>query len=370
MPRLLQNSHSQSVNWRQVFLVMLSTVLLLLGATMSLAQDDDHESVSTSNSAEVLESSDDDAEAASIESASESAEGLVEESFEGNTGGGELESVAGFAPSTVEEVEPEVGEEMAEEITPYEELVKLPSIESVLAGMESNARAKMFAKPESVCGKDQRVRISPTTRNPWRWNCKLIITLKNGVKAQGTGFLIGPCTVMTAGHCVHPGRGGSSKFYKRIEVIPGMDGAKRPYGTYFSGNFRSVKGWTNSGKPTHDYGAIILKQKPGNKTGYFGFAAYSSSTLKNMLVNTAGYPADKPFGTQWFMAGRISKVESRRIHYMIDTYGGNSGGSVWRLKGGKRYAVGIHAYGGCPNKATRIVKPVFNNMKKWKAACK
>ena len=366
MSCLLRVKCVQSPNWSRLLFVLLAALLLSANSSMSLAQDDDHESVGSSGSLEPVEADDDDAEAESAEAAEEG-EGLVEESFDGSTGGGELESVSGFAPSVIEEVEAEVGEEFGEEITPYEELLNLPSIESLLGGMDPDTRSEVFEQPESVCGKDQRVRISPTTRNPWRWNCKLIITLRSGGKAHATGFLIGPGTVMTAGHCVHQGKGGNSGWYKRLEVIPGMDARKRPYGTYFSSNLRSVKGWTNKGKSTHDYGAIILRQKPGIKTGYFGYAAYSSSTLKNMLVNTAGYPADKPLGTQWFMAGRINKVESRRIHYMIDTYGGQSGSSVWRLTKGNRYAVGIHAYGGCPNKATRIVKPVFDNMKKWRA---
>jgi glutamyl endopeptidase len=324
------------------------------------AMDPEHESMASEKAAGRAEEGGDDAEVHTGRETETDGEG--DESAESSFAGlGELEDVPGFDPRHVlREQLGELGtaETAGEEITPYEELVKLPPIESLL-----------FEQQETVCGADNRVQITSTTAVPWRWNCKLVIHLSDGRKGGGTGFFIGPCTVMTAGHCVHTGKNG--KWMSKIEVIPGMNGATRPYGTYVTSNFRSVKGWTESGKVTHDYGAVILghSQKVGCTIGYFGFAAYSDGTLKNMLVNTAGYPGDKTFGTQWFMSDRITKVESRRIHYLIDTFGGQSGSAVWRLTEGKRYAVGVHAYGGCPNKATRIVKAVFDNMKTWKGLC-
>jgi V8-like Glu-specific endopeptidase len=88
--------------------------------------------------------------------------------------------------------------------------------------------------------------------------------------------------------------------------------------------------------------------------------------LRNLLINNSGYPADKPFGTQWFNAGRISRVTDRKLFYMVDTYGGQSGSAIWRFRNGQRHAVGIHGYGGCPNSAVRIIRPVFDNMLAWK----
>jgi len=51
---------------------------------------------------------------------------------------------------------------------------------------------------------------------------------------------------------------------------------------------------------------------------------------------------------------------------MLDTFGGQSGSPTWRFVNEQRHAVGIHAYGGCPNSSTRIVPPVFNNMLAWR----
>lgn len=266
-------------------------------------------------------------------------------------GGGTVEAVEGF-DFTGAMVE---GFENSEVVPIDPELAKLPE-----------CCPDEFEIPESVCGNDDRVRIRSVTRIPWRWNAQLIITMRNGGMSRCTGWFIGPHTVMTAGHCVFSHSAGG--WARRIEVIPGMDATLRPFGSQVGTSFCSVKGWTVSRKPGYDYGVIKLPNNSlGNKVGWFGFAALSDASLRRLLVNNAGYPADKPFGTQWYNAGRITKVTSRRLYYMIDTYGGSSGSSVWRYQNGKRHAVGIHAYGGCPNKATRITKAVFNNMKAWKA---
>ena len=156
---------------------------------------------------------------------------------------------------------------------------------------------------------------------------------------------------------------------KSITVIPGMNGRSMPFGSYKNFRLYTVRGWYNNGSPNYDYGCTILKSRIGKRLGYYGFAALTDSTLNGLFANLAGYPGDKPYGTQWYMAGRITNVTSRRIYYMIDTYGGQSGSAAYWLRSGHRYAVGIHAYGGCPNKATRIVKPVFDNMRKWRKEC-
>ena len=50
-----------------------------------------------------------------------------------------------------------------------------------------------------------------------------------------------------------------------------------------------------------------------------------------LFVNNAGYPyeANKPYGTLWYNAGRVRKMEKAFIEYMVDTEGGQSGSPVY-----------------------------------------
>lgn len=220
---------------------------------------------------------------------------------------------------------------------------------------------------ESVQGRDDRVKITATTRYPWRAICSLIMTSRTGKKFIGTGWLVGPRTVITAGHCVYFHNEGG--WAKSIEVIPGRNGTRKPYGSCRATNFKSVRGWTRDKSRNTDYGAIILPSncRYGDRVGYFGYAYKNDSSLMRLTLNISGYPGDKPRGTQWFHAKKPSSVTSRTIRYTIDTAGGQSGSPVWYISNGKRYAIGIHTNGGSStNSATRIVKTVFNLIKKWK----
>lgn len=278
------------------------------------------------------------------------------EEFSGNTTNRMLESLIGISPTPyLASMAENASLRGDDRLTTNAEMRRLPGIET-----RQNPNAE-----ETVCGTDNRRRITGTTSNPWRWTCKLIITMPNNQKYIGTGWLAGPRCVMTAGHVVHDG-GTGKQWAKRIEVIPGMNGSTRPYGTFVSTRFYSVNGWVKSANPAYDYGCIILSSNVGNSLGYFGFANYSTTTLRNMTMNTAGYPGDKPNGTLWFVSGPVYRVYSTELQYYADTYGGQSGSSVWRLINGKRYAVAIHVRGGCPNEGTRINTGVYNNIIRWR----
>ena len=222
---------------------------------------------------------------------------------------------------------------------------------------------------ETVCGHDGRVQVSEDGTPPWRMICQLIITMGNGATSRGTGWFISPRTVMTAGHCVHSSRNGG--WVRSVEVIPAMSGNLRPFGSATSTQFHSVSGWVNRQEQENDYACIVLPEgyRLGVRTGWFGFAALPDTSLKDLLANNSGYPGDKSFGTQWYNAGRIIGTERQRLSYMFDTAPGQSGSPTWRYDKTqkKRHVIGIHNYGGCANRSTRINRDVFGIMKTWKA---
>lgn len=221
---------------------------------------------------------------------------------------------------------------------------------------------------EVIIGTDDRIRITNTQAYPWRAICALKITAANGRRFIGTGWLVGPRTVITAGHCVHMAAQGG--WVRSIEVIPGLNDVQRPYGSAVATAFRSVTGWTQSQNRDFDYGAIILppNARPGTQTGVFGFSVRDDNFLKSAVLNLSGYPGDKGGNQQWFMAQKTKSLAARVIKYDIDTMGGQSGAPVWTKIGNVRSCVGIHTNGhSSGNSATRIVQAVFNNIQNWKA---
>ncbi len=226
---------------------------------------------------------------------------------------------------------------------------------------------------ETVHGPDNRVKITATASYPWRVHASLLITAADNSQWIGTGWFVGPHTLITAGHVVFikgSGVAGRDGWVKRIQVMPGRNGATLPYGSVTSTSFRSVTGWTGSasGDERFDYGAILLPSNLGNTTGWLGFGVYTDADLLGTVGNISGYPGDKPSGTQWYDARRIASVNARKVYYDIDTAGGQSGSAVYRIVNGARYAFAIHAYGGgTTNSGTRIVTAVYNNILAWKA---
>lgn len=244
-----------------------------------------------------------------------------------------------------------------------------------LTGLADVAVASSAAPAtESVIEPDERIRITPASNFPWRVHCALRITARDGSRWIGTAFFMSPRVLVTAGHVVFINSPLEARkgWVRRIEVMPGRDGDDLPYGTVTSTRFYSVRGWTENGDDEFDYGAIVLDTPLGDRTGWLGFGAYADGTLTTVTGNLSGYPGDRGGGTQqWYMARRINSVSARKVFYDIDTAGGQSGSAVYRIRDGQRFAVAVHAYGvgSSPfNSATRINRPVFDNLKAWKDA--
>ena len=226
------------------------------------------------------------------------------------------------------------------------------------------------AQLESVLGTDERVRITETTKLPWRLNASLLITAADNSQWIGTGWFISPRTLVTAGHVVfikHSNRPGRDGFVKKIQVMPGRNASAVPFGGLFATEFWTVKGWAEGGLETVDYGAIILPSAFPANLGHFGFGVFPDATLLASVANVAGYPGDKPSGTFWYDKRQIGSVKPDKVFYAADTAGGQSGACVYIVRGGQRIAVAIHAYGGATaNSGTRISSEVFANLTAWK----
>lgn len=221
-----------------------------------------------------------------------------------------------------------------------------------------------IVEPLQPCGVENRRRIGNTSEYPWSAICYLILH-KGGKKWRGSGFFISPDTVVTAGHCIYSPRSGQAT---KIQVIPGRDQRNWPFGSAASTEFYAPSEWMRGQDPQFDYGAVKLSSSTlGNRTGHFTIANLPSSRIRAANLNTAGYPSDiTPSSAQHFNGGRARKVYDQRIYYLMDTWFGASGSPVWiKTADGQRLAVGIHNYGHCPNKASRINTRVYTDLLKW-----
>ena len=224
---------------------------------------------------------------------------------------------------------------------------------------------------ETVHGVDNRVQITATASYPWRVHASLLITAADNSMWIGTGWFIGPHTLMTAGHVVHiknsgvPGRDG---WVKKIVVMPGRNGSTLPYGSVTSSTFRSVTGWTTSGDENYDYGAIILPVNTGNTVGLV--------RLRGLLRRRSGGEHREHLGLSGRQAGRDAVVRLAQ-----DRLGQLAQGVLrHRHRGRAERQCGLPDHRQQPlrrgdprlrrrttNSGTRIVKPVFDNMVAWKA---
>jgi V8-like Glu-specific endopeptidase len=223
---------------------------------------------------------------------------------------------------------------------------------------------------------DRRKQILETDLAPWRMICALEMVGPAGQQLIGTGWFIGPRTLMTAGHCVFdPDELGG--WARQITITPGRNGDRRPFPSAVSTSFSTTDRWLEAQDADFDYAAIHLDTDVGTPIGAFGVAVLPDAELTDRMLNVSGYPLDPGNGTeQYFHANRVKALTPRRIFYDIDTLGGQSGSPVWAYLDGSNdpVVVGIHAYGvgGVPaglgvqaNSGPRILAEVMDVIHGW-----
>jgi glutamyl endopeptidase len=223
----------------------------------------------------------------------------------------------------------------------------------------------------------QQVVVPDTTLFPWRASAALRITVPGQTEVfNGTGWFIGPYTLVTAAHAVFPREfGGHVGWAISIDVIPGLNGDSNPppFGVSRSTSFFCPNGWQDSGDTRLDYGAILLEQSVGSEVGTLGYATYSDQDILQSVANLTGYPVDPPNpnappGTQFYGAGAITHVDETFIYYNLDTLPGESGSAVYRNIADQSFVMAIHeAVIGDSDRGLRIIEPVYDNLQHWAA---
>ncbi|MBN2909999.1 serine protease [Polycladomyces sp. WAk] len=219
---------------------------------------------------------------------------------------------------------------------------------------------------DSVIGTDDRTKVSNTTSYPY----SAVVKIETDV-GECTGWLIGPHTVATAGHCVFDPD--LKRWVSWARVYPGKNGSTNPFGVAYATGFRSVVGWTQDLNHEYDYGAIQLDRDIGYQTGWFGYR-WQSWSYSGEAETIVGYPGSKDNGTtMWKHTDKIWDDSDTKLYYKNDTSKGQSGAPVWQTRSGcGECGIGIHAYGLDPaissiyNSGTRINEVRFNNLTDWR----
>lgn len=234
---------------------------------------------------------------------------------------------------------------------------------------------------ETVIGVDERVEITDSDKYPWRMIAALRLIPRPPFTSSfiGTGWFIGPKTLLTAGHCVYS-QTDFGGWIGAIEVSPGRRDSQFPFGTVKATRFSALTVWQATSDPDFDIGCIHLDEPLGDTVGFFKLASLDDARLEHAFLNISGYPGDRDSGRlQYFHSNRALKASARRVYYDIDTYGGQSGSPVWiqEAQGSEPIAIGVHAYGTggtapslgiTANSGPRLIPEVVATIQEWLAA--
>ena len=221
-----------------------------------------------------------------------------------------------------------------------------------------------------LAGAEGLAPIPDTLVAPYRHLCNLVIQPAADTRPLGgTGWLIGPRTIVTAGHCVYQRNYGDWADNIRVSFARNGNDVHPPV-TVRAG-FKSVEGWTVYGREESDIGAIALPEPVD--FGSFGCKVLGNEDLDGLLIGVAGYPVRPPagpYGSPWGEMDYVTRVWGERIGFPVFSLEGMSGGPVYVTLGGKPYVVGILNYqsGSEPDiaLATRVTREVFDILKGWR----
>jgi glutamyl endopeptidase len=212
------------------------------------------------------------------------------------------------------------------------------------------------ANPESVIGRDGRIRVTNTTSFPNRAIGQIEL-VDQGENFICTGWLIDRNTIVAAGHCAfNPSAPAGQEIVEAATIFFGRNRGNSPYGGCPIATAYSPPQWINNGNYQYDWSVMQLGpacDNAGNALGHFGMVNFAGTNgLAGRPVTVQGYPGDKPFGTHSKMSGRIRKSGVRMAFYPMDTAGGQSGSPVWQHRGAAApgpcagpCSLAIHAYG-------------------------
>jgi V8-like Glu-specific endopeptidase len=132
---------------------------------------------------------------------------------------------------------------------------------------------------------------------PFTAICYVESTFKDGYTSRGTGAMVGPNDVLTAGQMLWDAEHGGTAV--SVKVIPGYHDGVAPFGSYQGALFsyypidQDGNGLVNHDESQYDVGIIGLSTKVGAQTGWFGLETHplTGPNSDPEALTLTGYPA-------------------------------------------------------------------------------
>ena len=180
---------------------------------------------------------------------------------------------------------------------------------------------------------------------------------------RGTGFMVSPNVMVTAGHCIIWSN--ANETVVEVRVYPFYHGSPRP--DKIDEDFIYPLTWVTSTEYPesieYDWCIMTLQESIPNA---FNFACSYNQNLNNAYVNINGYPMlnnNEDDCYQRNSAGYVQSVSDRMIFYNNNTLGGSSGSAVY-LPNHSSVCVAIHTRGVGNgvyyNSGVRITQDLYN----------
>lgn len=146
--------------------------------------------------------------------------------------------------------------------------------------------------------------------------------------------------VITAGHCVHEGRGGN--FMQNWVFVPRYRNGVRPFGTFSAKQFITFTSWINNSDLSRDVGMVTTFPLNGNKlVNVVGGNGLAWNQSRAVDVTILAYPSNFGGGQSQFVCqGRTSDGGGGTIKIGCN-FGPGSSGSAWLLNFNNSNGLGL-----------------------------
>ena len=180
----------------------------------------------------------------------------------------------------------------------------------------------------AIIGVDDRILVpdSALTTRPFSAVVQVTAYFPNGSAYTGSGAMIGPDDLLTAGHLVYSDDDGG--WATRVIATPAMGGTSAPFGSAVDENIFSVNGWVNYEDFRWDYAYVDLDENIGYQTGWFDM---KSTGETGTFLESLGYPGDHGSDQMVYTSGTVDYAGFNVFKFTddMDSYFGQSGSPVF-----------------------------------------